>query len=109
MLLKYVFGVLFYNHSTQLLPKMFDHLWVDPHQLSCPQDQGSDSGFLPVGVLVFVLTLLPLCTLFSDWDLSHKLGDKLDFNLQFGVFGVDCGMYQNDLKLNIFFNFLANF
>lgn len=65
------FGVLFYDHSTQLLAKMFDHLWVDPLQPSCPEDQGSDSGFLPARVLVCVFTLLPLYTLFRDWDSSH--------------------------------------
>lgn len=65
------FGVLFYNHSTQRLTKMFQHLWVDPLQLSCPEDQGSDSWFLPACVLVYVFTPLPLCTLFRDWDSSH--------------------------------------
>lgn len=50
---------------------MFDHLWVDPLWLSCPEDQGSDLGFLPACVLVYVFTLLPFCTLFRDWDSSH--------------------------------------
>lgn len=71
-----VSDVLFYNHSTQILTKMSDHLWVDPLQLSCPEEQGSHCGFLPVCVLVCVFISLPLL------HTLLRLGLKsLDFDL----------------------------